>query len=306
MDYCLAYADRAQQHGFEALVVLGGDKNVGPPRCVEHAWQLREEIRPARAGPGARRLGESARRSQPQVGHLLDARVNAEFYLTQIVSHHSRGRSRRFLAEAERRGLTMPGMFGVFYYRSANPRTLAALSSFLPVPVEELTREFGEGATADEVCARSIRALTDAGVRHFYISNLPLGRAAATLQSRSLDFDRRSRVRSDAVPIQRLGSRVESADLLARSLELIFFVGKEDVEAGQRSVAAADVRLQLHLDVFRQIRRVDLLLERAQPVPQHHDLVKERFDRPALLLKCRCRAAAPAFRRAIFPRARPA
>ncbi len=45
LDYCLAYADRAQQHGFESLVVLGGDKNVGQPRCVEHAWQLREAIR---------------------------------------------------------------------------------------------------------------------------------------------------------------------------------------------------------------------------------------------------------------------
>src|SRR3954447_9788479 len=45
LDYCLAYADRARDHGFEALVVLGGDKHVGQPRCVEHAWQLREAIR---------------------------------------------------------------------------------------------------------------------------------------------------------------------------------------------------------------------------------------------------------------------
>ena len=50
LEYCLAYADRAHQHGFDALVVLGGDKSVGAPRCVEHAWQLREEIRRARAG----------------------------------------------------------------------------------------------------------------------------------------------------------------------------------------------------------------------------------------------------------------
>ena len=41
-------------------------------------------------------------------------------------------------------------MFGVFYYRSANPRTLAALSQFLPVPVEELTAEFAEGATPED------------------------------------------------------------------------------------------------------------------------------------------------------------
>ena len=25
MDYCLAYAERAYQHGFESFVVLGGD-----------------------------------------------------------------------------------------------------------------------------------------------------------------------------------------------------------------------------------------------------------------------------------------
>ena len=37
-----------------------------------------------------------------------------------------------------------------------------------------------------KICARSIRALRSAGVKHFYISNLPLGRAAVTL-SRILD-----------------------------------------------------------------------------------------------------------------------
>jgi hypothetical protein len=55
------------------------------------------------------------------------------------------------------------------------------LKDFLPVPADDLTREFSSGATPDEICARSIRVLTDAGVRHFYISNLPLGRAAVTL-----------------------------------------------------------------------------------------------------------------------------
>ena len=182
LDYCLRYADRAHHHGFDALVILGGDKSVGPPRCVEHAWQLREEIRrrvPDLAlGGWANPHGDCA----SQVGHLLDEHANAEFYLTQIVSHHSRAGVERFLAEADRRGLTMPGMFGVFYYRSANPRTLETLKDFLPVPADELTREFADGATPDVVCARSIRALIDGGVRHFYVSNLPLGRAAATLR----------------------------------------------------------------------------------------------------------------------------
>ena len=182
LDYCLRYADRALHHGFDALVVLGGDKSVGPPRCVEHAWQLREEIRqrvPDLAlGGWANPHGDCA----AQVGHLLDEHANAEFYLTQIVSHHSRASVERFLTEADRQGLRIPGMFGVFYYRSANPRTLHTLRDFLPVPADELTREFGEGATPDEVCARSIRGLVDAGVRHFYVSNLPPGRAAATLR----------------------------------------------------------------------------------------------------------------------------
>jgi 5,10-methylenetetrahydrofolate reductase len=186
LDYCLAYADRARDHGFEALVVLGGDKSVGPARCVEHAWQLREEIR--RRVPDLALGGWANPHADPvvQVGHLMQDRVHAEFYLTQIVSHHSRHRVERFLEEGRRRELAIPGMFGLFYYRSANPRTLAALKAFLPVPAEELTREFAGGATPDEVCARSIRALTEAGVRHFYISNLPIGRAAPTL-NRILD-----------------------------------------------------------------------------------------------------------------------
>jgi hypothetical protein len=182
LDYCLAYADRAHQHGFEALVVLGGDRSLGPARCVEHAWQLREEIRarvPALAlGGWANPHADAA----AQVGHLLEDRAHAEFYLTQIVSHHSLADVERFLSEATRRGLSLPGLFGVFYYRSANPKTLAALSSFLPVPAESLGPEFAAGATADDVCARSIRALTAAGVKHFYISNLPIRNPAATLQ----------------------------------------------------------------------------------------------------------------------------
>src|SRR5436190_4746477 len=180
-EYCLAYADRARHNGFESLVVLGGDKHVGPPRCVEHAWQLREMIRTREAeltlGGWANPHADAA----AQVQHLLDDRVTAEFFLTQIVSHHSRPQVERFLTESERRSLALPGIFGVFYYRSANTRTLETLREFLPVPVDELRDEFAAGATPDSVCARSIRELTASGVRHFYVSNLPIGRAANTL-----------------------------------------------------------------------------------------------------------------------------
>ena len=163
-------------------MVLGGDKHVGPARCVEHAWQLRELIRrrddDLTLGGWANPHGSA----ESQVQHLLDDRVTAEFYLTQIVSHYSTAGVERFLGEAARRGLTLPGMFGVFYYRSAKPATLKTLSQFLPVPVDELQAEFAAGATPEAVCARSIRELTAAGVRHFYVSNLPIGRAAATLE----------------------------------------------------------------------------------------------------------------------------
>ena len=182
LEHCLAYADRAYQHGFESLVVLGGDKSVGPPRCVDHAWQLRQEIRrhqPWLTLGGWANPHASVKR---QVDYLLDVHVHAEFYLTQIVSHHSRGAVDRFLEESDRRGLTLPGVFGVFYYRSANPKTLRILSDFLPVPAAQLSEEFATGVPAEEVCARSIRAMIASGARHFYISNLPVGRAAGTLQ----------------------------------------------------------------------------------------------------------------------------
>jgi 5,10-methylenetetrahydrofolate reductase len=181
LEYCLAYANRAQHHGFDALVVLGGDKSLGPPRCVEHAWQLREQIRRHQPDLTLGGWANPHADAASQVEHLLDEHANAEFYLTQIVSHHSRDRVEQFIGEGTRRGLNLPGVFGIFYYRSANPRTLQTLASFLPVPAEALTAEFAGGATPDEVCARSIRELSAAGARHFYISNLPVGRAAATL-----------------------------------------------------------------------------------------------------------------------------
>ncbi len=183
IEYCLSYAERAHQKGFPALVVLGGDKSVGAPRSVEHAWQLRQLLRER---DDALTLGGWANpHADPerQVDYLGAANFHAEFFLTQVVSHHHAGQVARFVAAAERRGLQLPGIFGVFYYRSANARTLGALNSFLPVPVEGLTREFAEGATPEDVCARTIRTLMDIGARHFYISNLPVARARQTLAS---------------------------------------------------------------------------------------------------------------------------
>lgn len=180
-EYCLSYADRAKQSGFESLVVLGGDKHVGPPRCVEHAWQLREMVRARESNIALGGWANPHANPTSQVGHLLDDRVTAEFYLTQIVSHHDVAPVAQFMNAADRKNLALHGLFGVFFYRSANAATLATLSRFLPVPVEALTKEFSSGATPVDVAARTIRAMMDVGVRHFYVSNLPLGRAESTL-----------------------------------------------------------------------------------------------------------------------------
>ena len=182
MQYCLSYAERAWQEGFSSLVVLGGDRTVGPPRCVAHAWQLREAIR--EQVPDLTLGGWANPHQDPaaQAGYLDDPRFTGEFFLTQVVSHHDIAQVERFQQELARRQLLMPGIFGVFYYRSANPKTLETLKQFLPVPAEALSKEFGEGATPDEICARTIKRLRAAGVKHMYVSNLPLGKARQTLE----------------------------------------------------------------------------------------------------------------------------
>jgi 5,10-methylenetetrahydrofolate reductase len=181
LDFCLAYAERAWQAGFTGLVILGGDRTIGPPRCVEHAWQLRQAIR-ARV-PELALGGWANPHAEPaaQADFVEASHFTAEFFLTQVVSHHDMPALQRFLAELARRRLTMPAVFGVFYYRSANPKTLATLRQFLPVPSEAITREFESGASADVICARTIRALRDAGISNVYISNLPLDGARQTL-----------------------------------------------------------------------------------------------------------------------------
>ena len=183
LEYCYAYAERARQHGFSNLVVLGGDKAVGTPRAVAHAWQLRELLRASHPdltmGGWANPHADAAR----QLDFLAADNFFAEYFLTQVVSHHDRAIVERFVSVAQRRGQSLPGVFGVFYYRSANLKTLTALRGFLPVPIEGLQKDFASGATPEEVCARTIRTLRDLGAKHFYISNLPIGRAPATLSA---------------------------------------------------------------------------------------------------------------------------
>ena len=179
LEYCLLYAERAAARGLEALTVLGGDTSVGPPRCVPHAYQLRQRIRRRVPGLVLGGWANPHRDAAEQVGYLTRGDFTADFYLTQVVSHHSLDAVEAFLEEAERQGVDVPGVFGVFYYRSANPETLARLGEFFPVPADGVTREFEAGATPEEICARSIRALRDAGAEKVYVSNLGGRRAAA-------------------------------------------------------------------------------------------------------------------------------
>ena len=179
VEYCLMHAARAVSHGFEALTVLGGDHTVGPPRCLPHARELRQLIR--RRVPGLNLGGWANPHRDPaeQVDFLLDDRFEAEFYLTQVVSHHSIRAVDRFLAEARRRGVPHPGVFGVFLYKSANPATLTRLAHFFPVPAAEIARQFEAGLTPEEICAKTVRTLREVGADKVYLSNLGFQRVEA-------------------------------------------------------------------------------------------------------------------------------
>ena len=172
LEYIQLYAARAASAGFEALTVVGGDQSAGPPRSFPHAYQLRRWIRDRMPSLNLGGWVNPLRDPTQQVDFLLDPAFEAEYYLTQIVSHHHLEQVEGFLAEARRRGVPHPGVFGVFMYRSANPRTLEHLGRFFPVPAEGITRDFEAGLSPEEVCARTVRGLREIGVEKVYVSNL--------------------------------------------------------------------------------------------------------------------------------------
>jgi len=180
LEYCLEFAQRSYVLGFTSLVVLGGDKSDDTPRCVEHAYELRRLIR--QAVPGITLGGwASPHGGRRQVEFMLHPEYSADFYMAQIVSHYQSRVLDEFLNEAVRLGVKIPGIFGVFYYRSTNAKTLALLSQFFPVPIEDLQRDFKADQSPDEICARSVHALIQSGVKNVYISNLPVPTAAVRL-----------------------------------------------------------------------------------------------------------------------------
>lgn len=180
--YCLLYAQRAAAAGMDALTVVGGDTAVGPPRCLPHAYQLRARIRERVPSLTLGGWANPHRPAAEQADFLTAEDFNASFYLTQVVSHHSSAGLEALNVELERRGARVPGLAGVFLYRSANPRTLERLGAYFPVPVPELTAEFESGATPEEICARSLRAALDAGAAGVYLSNLGFREAGRRLR----------------------------------------------------------------------------------------------------------------------------
>src|SRR5436190_800056 len=179
LEYCLEFAQRSYELGFRSLVVLGGDKSDDTPRCVEHAYELRRLIR--KNVPGLMLGGwASPHGGRRQVEFMLHPEYTADFYLAQIVSHYQTAAIDEFVNETERVGVKIPGIFGVFYYRSASPRTFAMLSKFIPIPVDEITRDFAAKIPAEEICARSVHALLQRGVKNVYVSNLPMPTAVDT------------------------------------------------------------------------------------------------------------------------------
>jgi len=172
LEHSLMYVDRLKTEGYEALTVLGGDSSTDAARCFPHAFLLREQIRLRHPDLTLGGWMNPHREVNQQVSYLSSEDFHADYYLTQIVSHHSLDRVEMFLEESARQGVATPGVFGVFYYWGANPKTLEKLSEFFPVPVEQLKREFAEGGTPEAILSRTIEGLKSLGIEKVYVSNL--------------------------------------------------------------------------------------------------------------------------------------
>ena len=184
LDYCHWFAARARSAGFPGLVVLGGDRQDDVPRCLPHAWELRARLRNEDRGCLLGGWANPYRDAAEQVSFLLEQSEGLDFALTQVVSHHDIRPVEAFMDEVRRRGLTLPIFAGVFFYRSARAETLATLSRYMPVPLDELRRDFVErGKTSEEIAADSLRRLGEFGFTRFYLSNLETSRAVPRLTS---------------------------------------------------------------------------------------------------------------------------
>lgn len=182
LEYCRLFARRAADLGVAGVTVVGGDHLGGAPRCVPHGQDLRRILRADQPNLALGGWANPHRDPAEQARFIAGEGFAADYVLTQVVSRHSLARVERFHSELDRRGVALPVVHGVFLYRSPNPRTLKQLGRFFPVPTEEVAREFAAGADPTEVCARTIRALRNAGAEKVYVSNLGVGEAPALLE----------------------------------------------------------------------------------------------------------------------------
>lgn len=189
LQYCQWFAARVVEAGCGGLTVLGGDKHVGPPRCVEHGHQLRALIAERFPGLPLGGWANPHRDAARQVAFVTAPDFHADFYLTQLVGHHDLPAVERFLAELQRQEVALPGVFGVFFYRSGRKKTLQRLANFFPVPVDGVVADFAAGKSPEAICAESIRALEALGVEKFYVSNLQPELASVQLAAIRRELD---------------------------------------------------------------------------------------------------------------------
>ena len=133
-----------------------------------------------RAAADAGRLGESQSRCERQVEFLQATEFTGEFYLTQIVSHHELEPVAQFMETARGEAESPGPVWRVLLPQRESGDTRDAQ----PVPACACARS-GKGVRLRRHAGRgrrgTIRAMMNVGVRHFYVSNLPLGRAESTL-----------------------------------------------------------------------------------------------------------------------------
>ena len=161
LEYCLSYAERAQQHGFPALVVLGGDKARGHRRGAS-----------SMPGSCARCCADATRRSRSEGGPIRTPMPERQVdFLTDGNS------DRRVLSDADRQPPRRRACRAL-HRRGAPARADpagAVRSVLLPQResadaggAEGLSAGAGRGAhaessrrgdTAEDVCARTIRTL---------------------------------------------------------------------------------------------------------------------------------------------------
>lgn len=181
LEYCRLFVRRAADLGVAGVTVVGGDRSGGAPRCVPHGQDLRRILRADQPGMALGGWANPHREPTEQARFVAGEDFAADYVLTQVVSRHSLARVERFHSELARRGVALPVVHGVFLYRSPNPRTLKQLGRFFPVPAKEVAREFAAGDGPVEACAKTIRALRNAGAEKVYVCNLGVRDAPALM-----------------------------------------------------------------------------------------------------------------------------